>query len=109
MFFQNLNFLFFTGVALSAWIIFGSMGDLFSRLKNIYGSPKNLFSNTSILNRIEIGKNMSHMGVGLLIFGIAAVSTLEEEIIKEVKIGDKFTIGNYEITFKGVQRQTNFN
>ena len=107
--FKNPSFLLFTGVALSAWIIIGSMTDFWSRFKNINLPSKMSSSITFILTRTEFGKNISHMGVGLLIFGIAAVSTLEKEIIKEVQVGDRFILAGYEITFNGVKRETRSN
>ena len=107
--FKNSSFLLFTGVALSAWIIIGSMTDFLSRFKNVNLPSKMSSSITFILTRTEFGKNISHMGVGLLIFGIAAVSTLEKEVIKEVQVGDRFILAGYEITFNGVKRKTRSN
>ncbi|MFL2827269.1 MAG: cytochrome c-type biogenesis CcmF C-terminal domain-containing protein, partial [Paracoccaceae bacterium] len=83
--------------------------DLRSRFKNINLPSKMSSSITFILTRTEFGKNISHMGVGLLIFGIAAVSTLEKEIIKEVQVGDRFILEGYEITFNGVKREARSN
>ena len=107
--FKNPSFLLFIGGALSVWIIIGSMTDLWSRFKKINLPSKMSASITFILTRTEFGKNISHMGVGLLIFGIAAVSTLEKEIIKEVQVGDRFILGGYEITFNGVKREARSN
>ena len=107
--FKNPSFLLFTGGALCVWIIIGSITDLRSRFKNINLPSKMSSSITFILTRTEFGKNISHMGVGLLIFGIAAVSTLEKEIIKEVQVGDRFILEGYEITFNGVKREARSN
>ncbi len=98
-----------TGIALAFWVIFGSMSDLVVRFGTI--SPFNLkiLFRRTMLNKIELGKNISHLGVGFIILGITAVSCLETEIIKEVKVGDNFRVGQYDVSFNGVKRRSGQN
>jgi len=83
--------------------VFGALADLAERSKlgraSVMESARRLFN----LPRADWGKSIAHMGFGLTIFGISAVSAWETEDIRLAKVGDVIEIGGYSITFDGVR------
>ena len=107
--FDYFDILLLLGVALSIWVIGGALTDLFEKFRATRKLSTFNLLNGFVLNRLEIGKNVSHIGVGFLIFGITMVSSLETEVIKEVGIGERFNIGKFEVVFNGVERKKRLN
>ena len=90
------------GFGLAAWLVFGSLSDLLSRaglgrapLKSV---PRRFFGLPSSAFAVAI----SHAGLGVLVAGITASSTLQEEKILSMRAGDTTQIGGYDVTFTGV-------
>jgi cytochrome c-type biogenesis protein CcmF len=81
-------------------LICGAIGDLWSRVRG----------NTLIikirrllrLHRSDFGKFLAHSGLGITIFGIAAITAWEVEDIRIVDAGDNFDVGSYNFLFIGV-------
>jgi cytochrome c-type biogenesis protein CcmF len=90
------------GIALGVWLVAGTAVDLFSRTGRgaIFGRLGRLFR----LPRADWGKSIAHGGVGVAIFGIAAVSAYQVEDIRVAQIGEPYSIGQYEVTLQEVGR-----
>ena len=92
------------GVFLSAWLILGSLWDIGVRIRlgkiHIRDSFRWLFR----LANSEFSKSLGHIGLGLLIFGIASVTAWELEDIRLVENGEQFVLGGYEFEFNGVSQ-----
>ena len=92
------------GIALAAWLVFGSLAELverggFARV----GFSKGL-GRLAGLPRADWGKMIAHAGLGLTAMGIAAVSAWEVEDIRLANPGDVIQLGPYQVAFDGVDR-----
>ncbi|WP_373635404.1 heme lyase CcmF/NrfE family subunit [Yoonia sp. SS1-5] len=81
------------GVALGIWVFGGAVADLWmrsgregwlSRLRRIARMP-----------RAEWGKATAHIGMGVTIFGVAAMLAWEQEDIRIADIGDRWDVGQF--------------
>jgi cytochrome c-type biogenesis protein CcmF len=55
------------------------------------------------LPRADWGKSVAHAGLGLTIFGIAAITAWEVEDIRVAAVGDRYVVGAYEFRFDDVR------
>jgi len=96
------------GLALAAWLIFGAMLDLALRVRLGKGPLGESLRRLWNLPRADIGKVLAHGGLGLTIFGIAAITAWQSEDIRIAKPGDSFQIAGarltYEIRFDDVKK-----
>ena len=95
------------GVSLATWLICGSIGDVWSRTRGntLRIKIKRLLG----LHRSDFGKFMAHSGLGITIFGIAAITAWEIEDIRIIKTGESFDVGSYNFFFKGVTNSSEKN
>jgi len=84
------------GVALSVWLFAGAMVDLWSRTGRSGGALHKLGRLTR-LPRADWGKAVSHAGVGITMFGIAALTGYQVEDIRVAQEGQPYRVGAYEI------------
>ena len=87
------------GVALGAWVVFGAAQDLWTRTGTA-GAGRLLR-----LPRADWGKAIAHAGMGITIFGVAAVLAWQQEDIRVAQIGERFAVGAYEVELRSVTRQ----
>jgi cytochrome c-type biogenesis protein CcmF len=92
------------GLALAAWLVAGSAVDLLNRARFGKVPFAQVLRRLRNLPRSEWGKAISHAGMGLTIFGIAAVTAWEVEDIRVVNLGDRFAVGGYEFQLNSVNR-----
>ncbi len=90
------------GVALSLWVILGALYDLNGRLRVFSSSPLNVLKRLVKLPRADVGKTIAHIGFGLMIFGISAVSAWEVEDIRLINLDEPFRVHDYQITLREV-------
>jgi cytochrome c-type biogenesis protein CcmF len=88
------------GVGLGGWLVLGSAVDFFQRCGR--GSISQRIARAFRLPRADWGKSTAHAGLGLTIFAVAAMNAWVTEDIRVVKIGETFTLGDYEVTLKAV-------
>ena len=88
------------GVVLGAWVVFGSAFDLWARTGRL-GFTDRLVRLTR-LPRADWGKAVSHAGMGVTIFGVAAVLAWQQEDIRVAAIGERFAVGAYEVELRSV-------
>ena len=86
------------GVFLGAWIVVGTILDLFSKLGRSI-SLKRLI----VLPRADFGKFFAHSGLGITMFAIAALTSWEKEDIRVVPVGGSWKIAAYELKLNSVE------
>ena len=85
------------GVFLGSWIVMGAIVDLMSKL----GSSRSV-GRLFLLPRADFGKLFAHIGLGVTMFAIAALSSWEKEDIRIVSIGNSWNVGSYELKLDDV-------
>jgi len=90
------------GITLAAWLVLGAVAELGSRAKVGKASLSENLRRLRNLPRSDWGKSVAHAGLGLTIFGIAAITAWEVEDIRVAQTGDRFEVGGYEFVFHGV-------
>jgi cytochrome c-type biogenesis protein CcmF len=91
------------GLFLAAWLVLGAALDLLIRARYDNGTIYETLRRLINLPRSDWGKMLSHTGLGLLVFGIAAITAWEKEDIRTAAIGDRFTLGEYEFVLNEVE------
>jgi len=89
------------GVALAVWVILGAAVDLWSRTGR--GGFVGRIGRLARLPRADWGKSVAHAGMGVTIFGVAAMTAWQQEDIRVAQIGDRFAVGAYEVELRGVE------
>ncbi len=84
------------GVALGVWVVVGSATDLWMRTGR--GAFAARFGRLGRLPRAEWGKAVSHAGMGVTVFAVAAMMAWVTEDIRVVKVGGSFALGPYQVT-----------
>ena len=91
------------GMVLVVWLVGGAMAELWHR------SGRNDFSEKirrlMRMPRADWGKAVAHSGLGVTIFGIAALTAWQQEDIRVAQLGETFAVGAYEITLNDVARE----
>ena len=90
------------GVALGVWVVGGALLDLWLR-----GGRENWTSRLrriSKLPRADLGKAVAHIGVGVTVFGVAAVLAWESEDIRVAQVGDSYDVGAYTFELRDVRQ-----
>ena len=85
------------GVFLGSWIVMGTIIDLLSKLGNSRSMGRLMF-----LPRADFGKFFAHVGLGVTMFAIAALSSWEKEDIRVVSIGSSWNVGSYDLKLDDV-------
>lgn len=96
-------------ILLGVWLVFGAIWEvLFSaRFGQIEWDLAlgRLFN----LRRAKFAVMLAHMGIGVLVLGLAAMSAWRVENIQDMTVGDKMEIAGFELTFDNVKNQTGSN
>ena len=89
------------GALLGAWLVFGAAVDLWNRT----GSDVSQKIGRALrLPRADWGRVVAHSGLGITIFGIAAMTAWQIEDIRVAREGETFAVGAYEVTLVDVNR-----
>ena len=89
------------GVALGVWVIAGAVLDLWARTGR---DPVRVrIGRLSRLPRADWGKAVAHAGMGATILAVATHLAWMKEDIRVADVGDRWTIGAYEIEFRAVE------
>ncbi|WP_296424311.1 heme lyase CcmF/NrfE family subunit [Yoonia sp.] len=91
------------GVALGVWVVGGALADLWMR----GGRESWALRLTRIrrLPRADWGKAVAHIGMGVTIFGIAAITAWQKEDIRVADIGDRWSVGQFSFQLDEVRQQ----
>ncbi|SFQ29896.1 cytochrome c-type biogenesis protein CcmF [Roseivivax halotolerans] len=87
------------GLFLGAWLVGGSVVDLWSRT----GQSRDL-KRLARLPRADWGKSVAHAGLGILFVGVAGLTAWESEDIRTAQIGETFDVGAFTLTLNAVDR-----
>ncbi|PHQ97233.1 MAG: heme lyase NrfEFG subunit NrfE [Marinosulfonomonas sp.] len=90
------------GTVLAIWLMVGSALDLWQRLGR--GNLTSKFGRLIRLPRADWGRVMAHGGLGITIFGIAAMTAWEVEDIRVANVGDRFEVAGLTISLDEVRR-----
>ena len=90
------------GLALGIWVVGGALIDLW--LRGVRGTMSERVQRILRLPRADWGKAISHIGVGVTVFGVAAILAWEQEDIRVAEIGDTWSVGAYEVTLQDVRQ-----
>lgn len=85
------------GVFLGAWLVIGSMIDLYTRTGN------SGWRRLARLPRADWGKAVAHGGMGLTMMGIAGLTAWQSEDIRVAQPGAPYDVGGYTITLNDVR------
>ena len=88
------------GVALAVWVIAGAGMDLWQRTGR--GGVAGRLARLTRLPRADWGRAFAHAGLGLTMFGVAAMTAWVTEDIRVLKPGESFGLGAYEVQLVGV-------
>ena len=87
------------GVALGAWLIAGSAADILAR---VAAGRAPLLQRLGGLPRGVYGAALAHGGMGVLVLGVVAVLSWQQEVVVAMKPGDHAQIAGYDVRFDGV-------
>ncbi|SLN16335.1 heme lyase CcmF/NrfE family subunit [Roseisalinus antarcticus] len=91
------------GVVLGTWVVAGAVFDLWSRTGR--GTLSGRLGRLMRLGRADWGKAIAHGGMGITVFGVAAVIAWQQEDIRVATIAEPYQVGAYEVVLEGVERQ----
>jgi len=92
------------GITLAAWIILGSIADLATRCKFRKVPFAQSLRRLRNLPGSDWGKVFAHTGLGMTIFGVAAVTAWEVEDIRTTTYGQSYDVAGYEFTLIKVEQ-----
>lgn len=90
------------GIALSVWVGLGAFAELFSRVGWPRVAARVALRRLAGLPRSFWGSTLGHLGLGVTLLGIVAVSAFEQEVIRHVAPGDSVDIAGYQVRFEGL-------
>ncbi len=89
------------GVLLGTWVVLGALADLWQRAGR--GTPRQKLDRLTRLPRADWGKVTAHVGFGVTIFAVAAVTAWKTEDIRVVQVGETYAVGTYTVLLKDVR------
>ena len=89
------------GVVLAAWVLLGALSDLWQRAGR--GLLASRLGRLTRLPRSDWGKVTAHVGFGVTVFAVAAVTAWKTEDIRVVQIGETYTLGTYSVLLRDVR------
>ena len=89
------------GAFLGAWLIFGAAADLWQRTGR--GGLNDKLRRAWMLPRADWGRVVAHGGFGVTIIGIAVMTAWETEDIRVAELGEKFSVGAYQVELLDVR------
>jgi cytochrome c-type biogenesis protein CcmF len=91
------------GVLIGSWVVLGSAVDLWFRTGR--GTITGRLGRLTRLPRADWRKAVSHAGMGVTILGVAMILAWQQEDIRVAAIGERWTVGSYEIELQSVTEQ----
>jgi cytochrome c-type biogenesis protein CcmF len=89
------------GVALSVWLMVGSLSEIAFRIKLGRASLGESWRRGAGLPRSAWGTAVAHFGVGVSVLGVVAATAWNSEEIATLKPGEAMSIGAYSVTMDG--------
>lgn len=91
-------------IAISLWLIIGAIAELAFRARWQWTAPVDGLRRLFNLPRAAWGAMFGHLGVGVLVLGIAGAS-MRTEIIQEMKPNDSVELAGYSLKFQGLTQE----
>ena len=88
------------GLGLGAWVVFGSLTDLWLRAGR--GGVLDRLRRIGRMPTSDWGKTVSHAGLGVTIFAVAAMMSWAVEDIRVMAVGDSFDLKGNRVTLAAV-------
>ena len=92
------------GAGLASWLVFGALDEIAERARLGRAALPETRRRAANLPRADWGKALAHSGLGVTIFGIAAITAWAVEDIRLVRPGETFRVGGYELRLDDVAR-----
>jgi cytochrome c-type biogenesis protein CcmF len=83
-------------------VVFGALLDIATRVKLLRAPLEESWRRLVNLPRADWGKALGHAGLGVTIFGIAALTAWETDDIRVLQVGDTYTKGPYELRLDSI-------
>lgn len=90
------------GAGLGVWLVAAAVVDLATRTGR--GRWSERLGRVTRLPGADWGKALAHGGLGITIFGVAGLTAWQQEEIAVLNIGDRLTVGRYEVVLNDVSR-----
>ena len=87
---------------LGVWLVAGSAIDLWARTGR--GDVAGRLARLARLPGADWGKTIAHAGLGVTIFGVAALTVWQREGLAVLDVGDTIAVGSVAATLDGVER-----
>ncbi|WP_422373330.1 heme lyase CcmF/NrfE family subunit [Hoeflea sp.] len=91
------------GIGLGVYLILGSLTDLALRSGIGRVGASVAFARLAGLPRSAFGAAFAHMGLGITVIGVVAVSVFSTETVVAMKPGDTVEAGGYQVRFEGIR------
>ena len=88
------------GTALGAWAVMGAIVDMAQRTGR--GSMGDRLGRLTRLPGADWGKAAAHIGLGIMVFGVAGITAWQQEDIRVTQIGERFDVGSYSFELRDV-------
>ena len=88
------------GLFLGAWVVMGTIMDLWGRTGRGEGRLRRL----TRLPRADWGKMVAHAGLGVTMAGIAGLTAWSQDEIRALPIGGSLDVGSYTVQLDNVER-----
>ncbi len=89
------------GMVAAAWLVFGALADVASRISLFSLPPRRSLARLMGLRRAAIGAAVAHAGLGVTIAGVAGMSLAASAVVF-LKPGQSTNIGGYTWTLKSI-------
>jgi len=86
-------------LVLAYWILFTGMRDIYNRVRH----RRNLWQGMRQQSRSFYGMILAHIGVAIMIVGVAMVTVFEEQTDMRMAPGDRMTFRDYTFIFDGTR------
>ena len=90
------------GTALGVWLVTGAALDLWTRTGR--GVAGDRLRRLGRLPRADWGKALGHAGLGITIFGVAALTAWQDEGIAVLRLEEELSVGSYDFVLEDVAR-----
>lgn len=88
-------------VALGGWVMFGAIAEWGFRIKAFTASFDESWRRSLNLPRSAHGTTLAHIGVGIVVIGIAATTAWRSEAVQMLAPGSSLSLAGYDLQFKG--------
>ncbi len=89
------------GLGLGAWVVAGALTDLWARTGR--GAVAARLGRLVRLPRADWGRVTAHAGLGVTVFGCAAINAWMIEDIRVAQVGETYPLGAYSVTLEDVR------